>query len=312
MTENIIRIATRSSPLALWQAKYVAKQLQHYHTDLQVELITMKTKGDKILDVPLAKVGGKGLFVKELEEGMIRGDADIAVHSMKDVPVELPEGFHLACICERENPYDAMVSHRYQQLESLPEGAKVGSSSLRRQAQLRAWRPDLQLLSLRGSVNTRLAKLDNNDFDAIILATAGLLRLKMPERITATISDTICLPAIGQGAVGIECRIDDQRVNEMLQPLNHDQSAICVTAERAFNHRLEGGCQVPIAGFAQLHQQEDKTVLHFRGLVGAVDGSILLKDQITGDPKEAEQLGITVAERLLERGADNILKALYE
>ena len=244
---DIIRIATRKSPLALWQAEYIQQRLLELNPGLQVELVKMVTQGDKILDTPLAKVGGKGLFVKELEVGMLNGDADIAVHSMKDVPVEFPAGLHLAVICEREDPRDAFVSNRFTSIEDLPHGATVGTSSLRRQCQLRAWRPDLKISDLRGNVNTRLAKLDEGKYDAIILASAGLIRLGFSDRIRAFLDTDICLPAIGQGAVGVECRVDDERINALLEPLNHERTHTCVMAERAMNHRLEGGCQVPIA-----------------------------------------------------------------
>ena len=263
MTQTL-RIATRKSPLALWQAEYVRDQLLHHHPDLQVELVKMSTQGDKILDTPLAKVGGKGLFVKELETGMLNGDADIAVHSMKDVPVELPEGLHLAVICPREDPRDAFVSNTYATFESLPQGARLGTSSLRRQCQLSALRPDLEVLDLRGNVNTRLQKLADGGYDAIILAAAGLIRLEMADKITEYLDTTVSLPAIGQGAVGIECRVDDERVNNLIAPLNDPDTHIRVLAERAMNHRLQGGCQVPIAGYAEL----SNGVLLMRGLVG--------------------------------------------
>lgn len=302
-----IRIATRKSPLALWQAEYVRDQLLRHHPDLQVELLKMSTQGDKILDTPLAKVGGKGLFVKELETGMLNGDADIAVHSMKDVPVELPEGLHLAVICPREDPRDAFVSNTFKTFESLPQGARLGTSSLRRQCQLSALRPDLKVIDLRGNVNTRLQKLDNGEYDAIILAAAGLIRLEMAERITQFLDPSVSLPAIGQGAVGIECRIDDERINRLIAPLNDPDTYIRLLAERAMNRRLQGGCQVPIAGYAEL----SKGILLMRGLVGQVDGSVILRGEIAGKPEAAEELGVVLAEDLLERGADTILANLY-
>ena len=302
-----LRIATRKSQLALWQAEYVRDQLLHHHPDLQVELIKMSTQGDKILDTPLAKVGGKGLFVKELEAGMLNGEADIAVHSMKDVPVELPEGLHLAVICPREDPRDAFVSNSYPTFASLPEGARLGTSSLRRQCQLSALRPDLQVLDLRGNVNTRLQKLDNGEYDAIILAAAGLKRLEMAQRITEFLDPAVSLPAIGQGAVGIECRVDDERVNALIAPLNDPDTHIRVLAERAMNHRLQGGCQVPIAGYAEL----TKGLLFMRGLVGQTDGSVILRGEIAGKPENAAELGVVLAEDLLSRGADTILANLY-
>jgi hydroxymethylbilane synthase len=308
MSQAPVRIATRKSPLALWQAEFVKAQLQHFHPGLAVELLAMSTKGDKILDAPLAKVGGKGLFVKELETAMLEGRADIAVHSMKDVPMEFPQGLMLSTICQRENPCDALVSNRYQSLEELPRGSRVGTSSLRRQCQLRAQRPDLEILDLRGNVNTRLRKLDEGEYDAIILASAGLIRLGMEERISQVIAVEDSLPAGGQGAVGIEIRSDDQRLQALLAPLHHADSADCVLAERAMNRRLEGGCQVPIACFAVLDEQDQ---LWLRGLVGSPDGDKVLRSEIRGPRSEAEQLGIRVAEDLLTQGAEAILKAVY-
>ena len=306
MTETL-RIATRKSQLALWQAEYVRDVLLQYHPDLNVELVKMTTEGDRILDTPLAKVGGKGLFVKELETGLLNGDADIAVHSMKDVPIELPEGLHLSVICPREDPRDAFISNDYKLFEDLPKGARLGTSSLRRQCQLAAQRPDLNIIDLRGNVNTRLRKLDTGDYDAIILAAAGLKRLGMQDRITQTLSPEISLPAIGQGAVGIECRQDDDWVNELLAPLNDRDTAIRVRAERALNHRLHGGCQVPIAGYAELSHG----VILLRGLVGTVDGTEIIHGEIAGQPEDAEYLGRVLAEDLLSRGADEILENLY-
>ena len=307
MSKTPLRIATRKSPLALWQAEYVRDRLIAAHPGLEVELVRMTTQGDKILDSPLAKVGGKGLFVKELEEGLLNGRADLAVHSMKDVPVELPEGLHLPVICEREDPRDAFVSQHYAALDDLPQGARVGTSSLRRQCQLTTLRPDLEILSLRGNVNTRLAKLDAGDFDAIILAAAGLLRLGFGDRITAYLDTSISLPAIGQGAVGIECRRDDPDVNQVISALNHPPTQVRVSAERAMNHRLEGGCQVPIAGHAVL----EGDALMLRGLVGYPDGSQVVRGEIRGDAAEATTLGVALADDLLARGAGAILKAVY-
>jgi hydroxymethylbilane synthase len=307
MTESAVRIATRKSPLALWQAEHVAAALRTAHEGLQVEIIGMSTQGDKILDTPLAKIGGKGLFVKELEQRMLDGSADIAVHSMKDVPVELPAGLHLAVILEREDPRDAFVSNRFDDLSALPEGAKVGTSSLRRQCQLADRRPDLEIIPLRGNVNTRLRKLDDGDYDAIILASAGLIRLGMGERIRSFITTADSLPAIGQGAIGIECRADDSRINDLLGPLHHGDTADCVAAERAMNQRLEGGCQVPIGGHAVL----EADTLHLRGLVGTVDGSEIVRAEIRGPRGDALALGRSVAEELLAQGAEAILKELY-
>ena len=307
MSEDILRIATRKSPLALWQAHYVSNMLQHHHPELKIELVTMVTQGDKILDTPLAKVGGKGLFVKELEVGMLEGRADIAVHSMKDVPVEFPEGLHLAVICEREDPRDAFVSNNYKSLEELPQGARLGTSSLRRQSQIAALRPDLKIIDLRGNVNTRLKKLDDGEYDAIILAAAGLKRLEFEDRITQFIGTDVCLPAIGQGAVGIECRSDDARVHNLIAPLNDNKTQIRVTAERAMNERLQGGCQVPIAGYAEI----EKGLIMLRGLVGQVDGKKIIRGDIAGPIDSAAELGVVLAEDLLSRGADKILNELY-
>jgi len=304
---NVIRIATRKSALALWQAEYVKAELEKHHPDLEVVLVPMTSRGDKILDVPLAKVGGKGLFVKELEQAMLDGDADIAVHSMKDVPMAFPDGLGLAVICEREDPRDAFVSNRYQSMDQLPSGAVVGTSSLRRQSQILAARPDLEIAFLRGNVNTRLAKLDAGEFDAIILAAAGLKRLGFDDRIASYISPEDILPAGGQGAVGIEYRVDDTSTAALLAPLHHLESASRVLAERAMNKRLEGGCQVPIGCYAEL---EDGTI-RLRGLVADPDGSESIFDEITGDVSDAEALGLTLAERLLAAGADRILAAVY-
>ncbi len=307
MTNRIVKIATRHSPLALWQAEYVRDELMKLHPDLHVELVKMRTQGDKILDVPLAKVGGKGLFVKELEAGMLAGDADIAVHSMKDVPVEFPDGLHLPVVCERGDARDAFVSNNYASLDELPEGAKVGTSSLRRECQLRTDRPDLEVLSLRGNVNTRLAKLDAGDYDAIILAAAGLKRLGFDDRIRRPLSPEESLPAIGQGAVGIETRIDDDEINALIAPLACPDTSIVIQAERALNKRLAGGCQVPIAGYALLEQGQ----IWLRGLVGRPDGTEMLRAEVSGPAAEAEALGIALAEDLLSQGADKILADVY-
>jgi hydroxymethylbilane synthase len=304
---NLLRIATRESPLALWQAEYVKERLLQAHAGLQVELVPMTTRGDQILDSPLSRIGGKGLFIKELEVAMLEGRADIAVHSMKDVPMEFPEGLGLAAICEREDCRDAFVSNLHDAIDDLPQGAVVGSSSLRRQCQLRALRPDLQIRDLRGNVGTRLRKLDEGEYDAIILASAGLIRLGMPERIRQYIPTAQSLPAGGQGAVGIECRLDDEATRALLDCLHHEPTAICVTAERAMNIRLQGGCQVPIAALAEL--TADNT-LEMRGLVGSVDGSMILRSEISGGAHLAEELGTTLAEDLLRQGASAILEAL--
>lgn len=302
-----LRIATRKSPLALWQAEFVRHLLLTNHPELKVELIKITTDGDKILDAPLAKIGGKGLFVKELEVSMLEGKADIAVHSMKDVPVELPEGLHLSVICAREDPRDAYVSNRYSTFNELPHKARVGTSSLRRQCQLLALRPDLKIIPLRGNVNSRLDKLDRGDFDAIILAAAGLIRLNFKDRITEYLDTSVSLPAIGQGAVGIECRRDDEKINALLAPLNDASTHIRVTAERALNTRLAGGCQVPIAGHAEFINNE----LFIRGLVGQPDGGEIIRGEQRGKPENAAALGTALGDDLLSRGADKILQELY-
>lgn len=310
MAKERIRIATRKSQLALWQAEFVAETLKRHHPGLETELVTMTSKGDRILDTPLAKIGGKGLFIKELEEGILRGDADIAVHSMKDVPTEeeLPDELHVPVVCEREDPRDAFVSNHYKSLDDLPVGAHLGTASLRRQCQALELRPDLKVSVLRGNVNTRLGKLDAGDFDAIVLACAGLKRLRFDERITLHMGTDVMLPAVGQGAVGIECRKDDAEVNALIAPLNHGDTAIRVAAERAMNRRMQGGCQVPIAGYAEL----EHGVIVLRGLVGRSDGSEVVRGVISGRPEDAEELGTVLAEDLLSRGADRILKELYE
>lgn len=308
MPQSVIRIATRKSALALWQAEHVRQGLQLHHPGLQVELVTMTTRGDQILDSPLAKVGGKGLFVKELEQALLEGRADIAVHSMKDVPVDLPEGLGLAVILEREDPRDAFVSNQYAALEDLPQGAHVGTSSLRRQCQLYALRPDLVIGDLRGNVNTRLDKLDRGDYDAIILACAGLKRLGFGERIRQELGPEIILPAIGQGAIGIECRSDDKAVIDLIRPLAHAKTQDRLRAERSLNQHLSGGCQVPIAGYAEI----DHGVVVLRGLVGRPDGTQLIQGVISGRPEDGDELGQVLAQDLLGRGADVILSELYQ
>ena len=302
-----IRIATRKSALALWQAEYVKARLEQAHPGLKVSLVPMVSRGDKLLDAPLAKIGGKGLFVKELETALLENEADIAVHSMKDVPMDFPEGLGLYCICEREDPRDAFVSNTYSSLDALPEGSVVGTSSLRRQAQLLARRPDLKIQFLRGNVNTRLAKLDAGEDDAIILAAAGLIRLGFEDRIRSSISAEDSLPAGGQGAVGIECRSADSDVHALLAPLHHRETALRVTAERALNKHLNGGCQVPIACYALLEDDQ----LWLRGLVGQPDGGLLLRAEARAASSDAEALGVRVAEALLAQGADAILQAVY-
>ncbi len=305
---QILRIATRQSPLALWQAYYVRDHLQAHWPDLTVELVPMVTRGDVLLDTPLAKVGGKGLFVKELELALLDGRADIAVHSMKDVPVAFPEGLGLVTICEREDPRDAFVSPKYARLEDLPEGSVVGTSSLRRQCQLREIRPDLIVRDLRGNVGTRLAKLDNGDYDAIILAAAGLKRLELEERIRYALPPEQSLPAVGQGAVGIECRLDDAKTQALLAPLNDSDTATRVIAERAMNTRLEGGCQVPIGSYSELNGDE----IWLRALVGKPDGTLIIRGERRGPRAQAAELGVSLAEELLERGAREILDDVYQ
>ncbi|PKM29313.1 MAG: hydroxymethylbilane synthase [Gammaproteobacteria bacterium HGW-Gammaproteobacteria-11] len=303
-----LRIATRKSALALWQAEYVKARLEQLHPGLTVSLVPMVSRGDQLLDSPLAKIGGKGLFVKELEAALLDDQADLAVHSMKDVPMAFPEGLGLYVICEREDPRDAFVSNQHDSLDSLPVGSVVGTSSLRRQAQVMARRPDLQVRFLRGNVNTRLAKLDAGEYDAIILAAAGLMRLGFHDRIRYAMPPEESLPAGGQGAVGIECRSDDLELQALLAPLNDHDSALRVRAERALNTRLNGGCQVPIACYAERANGQ----LFLRGMVGQPDGSLLLRAESSGDETQPEALGIRVAEDLLAQGAQQILDALYE
>lgn len=302
-----LKIATRQSPLALWQAEHIRARLEALHAGLTVELVTFVTQGDKILDTPLAKIGGKGLFVKELEAALLDGRADLAVHSMKDVPMALPEGLTLAVICEREDPLDAFVSNTYASFDDLPEGAKVGTSSLRRKCQILKARPDLEIIDLRGNVGTRLSKLDAGNYDAIILASAGLKRLELADRIRHTLDPLVSLPAVGQGALGLECREADQAVLDLILPLLHDESNVCVRAERAFNAYLEGGCQVPIAGYATLKNGQ----IHIEGRVGSVDGETLLQVNLNGQPEDAEKLGVQLAQELLALGAGELLKALH-
>ncbi|WP_444943341.1 hydroxymethylbilane synthase [Microbulbifer sp. ZKSA006] len=305
MSIDRIRIATRQSALALWQANYVKDRLQQAHPELHIELLPLTSRGDQVLDIPLTKVGGKGLFVKELEVAMLEGRADIAVHSMKDVPMEFPEGLHLPIICEREDPRDAFVSNLYDSLDDLPQGAVVGTSSLRRQCQLLARRPDLKITFLRGNVNTRLAKLDAGDYDAIILAAAGLLRLEMPERIRSFLATTTLLPAGGQGAVGIETRRDSE-LEALIRPLHCDETAARLSAERALVKRLNGGCQVPIGCYAEL----EGDTLWLRGLVGSPDGETMIRAESRGPAAEGERLGTELAEQLLADGADKILATI--
>ena len=308
MFQRPIRIATRKSPLALWQANHVADLIRQNYPDTTTELVKMSTQGDKILDSPLAKIGGKGLFVKELEQGLLGGSVDIAVHSMKDIPVEFPQGLGLIAILERHDPRDAFVSNRFSSLDELPSNAKIGTSSLRRQCQIKEMFPNAEILSLRGNVNTRLKKLDAGNYDAIILATAGLERLGFASRIQQRLPIDVSLPAIGQGAIGIESRRDDDEINGIMARLNDTTTAICIGAERAMNQRLQGGCQVPIAGFAEIDSQG---VLSLKGLVGSPDGRNIIRATVSGPTDDAETLGQEMAKDLLSRGADQILKELY-
>ena len=304
-----LRIATRNSPLALWQANFVKQKLQQAHPELEVEIMGMTTQGDQLLDRSLSTVGGKGLFLKELEVSLLNNETDIAVHSMKDVPVSLPQGLEISVFCERADARDAFVSNDYENLSELPAGAQVGTSSLRRIAQLKSAFPLLQFVELRGNVNTRLAKLDDGEYDAIILAAAGLIRLDFADRIKQYITPEICLPAVGQGIVGIECRIDDTRTKGLLEPLHNSESALFLAAERAMNEVLQGGCQVPVAGYAEVENDH----LRMRGMVGRVDGSGALSSNMVSadlDKSNARKLGENVAEDLLKQGAGDILSDL--
>ncbi len=298
-----IRIATRESALALWQAEHVKSLLENAYPGLIVEIIGMTTRGDQILDMPLSKIGGKGLFIKELETALLENTADIAVHSMKDVPMDMPNEFSIAAICERADPRDAFVSNRYQNLASLPEGARLGTSSVRRKCQLVSLRPDLDYADLRGNVGTRLSKLDDSQYDAIILAVAGLQRLGLDNRITDKMSVHQSIPAAGQGAVGIECRSGDQQTIELIAALNHQPTAIRVTAERAMARALNANCEAPVAAFAQLDGEQ----LELMALVGSLDGSQIMRETLSARADQAEQLGIDLAQALIARGALKLL-----
>lgn len=306
-------IGTRGSKLALWQAEWVKSELQRMNPGLGVELNKIKTTGDKILDVPLAQVGGKGLFVKEIEEALLSGEADLAVHSMKDVPTEFPEGLHLAVICRREDPRDALLSamrgteFRIPNFKALPEGASVGTSSLRRSCQLLNIRPDLKIMQLRGNLDTRIRKLDEGQFDSIILAAAGVKRLGWSGRIAEILPPETSLPAIGQGAIGIECRTADKYIHDLISPLNHEETSLCVKAERACLQKLEGGCQVPIAAHAVMSGER----IIIDGLVGSVSGDRIIRAHAEGPAESAETLGTALAEDLLSKGADRILAEVY-
>ena len=324
---STLNIATRQSPLALWQAEHIRDRLLALYPNLTINLLKIVTKGDKILDTPLAKIGGKGLFVKELEQAMYDKEADIAVHSLKDVPMQLPEGLMLGAYCKRAAPTDAFVSNTYNSIDELPQGAIVGTSSLRRQCQIKTYRPDLKIKTLRGNVGTRLGKLDAGEYDAIILATSGLQRIELDARIRGELDIDMCLPAVGQGALAIECREGDAEILALLAPLNDDQARIRLIAERALNRHLDGGCQVPIAAYAVLHADNTSDYTHddngntlwLRGRVGQADGSALLKAEkrvmLSGTQAEQEvqanQLGIEVATMLLADGAGDILAAIY-
>ncbi len=299
-----LKIATRKSPLALWQAEHVKSRLKQLHPNLEVELVKMMTTGDQILNSPLSKIGGKGLFIKELEIGMLEGKADIAVHSMKDMPYKIPAGFALGAVLKRENPFDAFVSNHFNNLEDLPLNSKVGTCSMRRIVQLKSIRPDLEILDLRGNVNTRLKKLDDGEYDAIILACAGLIRLNFADRIKQQISAEQSLPAVGQGAVGIEIRENDQAILELITPLIDEQTTHRISAERAMNARLEGGCSVPIAGFSTL----DGDIITLTGLVGNVESGVILKHKVVGNVDNTEELGKQLADKLIAMGARDILK----
>lgn len=306
---KILRIGTRASMLAVTQSTWVKKQIEQQYPDTTVELVKILTKGDKILDVPLAKVGGKGLFVKEIEDALLDERVDLAVHSMKDVPAELPEGLRVAIVPKREIPQDAFVAVNYKNIEALHQGAVIGTSSLRRKAQLSFLRPDLEIRDLRGNLDTRLRKLDDGEYDAIILAGAGLNRLGMQRRITALFTPEQMLPAIGQGSLGIELRITDSELLEGMQFLHDRETATAVAAERAFLLRLEGGCQVPIGGFATIDNETETVTL--TGLIASLDGKTILKEQLSGMTADAEKIGVSLAETLLGRGGKAILDEVY-
>jgi len=301
-------IASRESALAMWQAEYIRDSLRALYPQTEVSILGMTTQGDQILDVTLSKIGGKGLFVKELETALEDGRADLAVHSLKDVPMNMPEGFTLAAIGKREDPHDAFVSNQYENLAALPAGSVVGTSSLRRESQLRARFPHLQIEPLRGNVQTRLRKLDEGQYAAIILAAAGLKRLGLGARIRNIISSEDSLPAVGQGALGIECRADRADVIALLQPLHHPDTAACVLAERAMSRALAGSCQVPLGGFAEVQNG----TLRMRGFVASPDGQQMVRAESTGDAANPEALGNRIADALIAQGADEILAALHD
>ncbi len=303
MSVNKIRIATRNSPLALWQAEHVKSLLLQHHEGLEVELVSMTTEGDRILDTPLSLVGGKGLFIKELEQALYDQKADIAVHSMKDVTIDMPEGLHLPVILQRENPHDVFISNTIENIGALADGAIVGTSSLRRKCQLKAWRSDLNIKDLRGNVGTRLKKLDDGEYDGIILAAAGVIRLGLKDRIREVIATEIILPAIGQGAIGIQLRTDDHDVLEKISVLNDETTQQRVETERVVSRRLFGGCQLPLAAFAEINNQS----IFVRAMVGRENGKEIIQDSVTGPLSERQALGLQLAESLLQQGADKIL-----
>ncbi len=302
-----LRIGTRGSKLALTQSEWVKGKIEAQHPDVKVELVRVRTTGDKILDAPLSKIGGKGLFVKEIEEALVNERIDLAVHSMKDVPAALPEGLILTTFPEREDPRDAFVSTKYDRLEQLPQGARVGTGSLRRSAQLLHIRPDLELVPVRGNVDTRLRKLEGGEYEAIILAASGLRRLGLKDRISQALGVEQIIPAIGQGALGLEVRRDDEETIGRIAFLNHRETQITVKAERAFLTELGGGCQVPLAAFCRTENGQ----LCLEGMVAELDGSKVLRDQMRGEESEAEEMGIALARRLLAAGADEILERIY-
>ena len=301
-----LTIGTRGSKLALWQAQWVKDQLESRHGDLSVKLMIIKTKGDKILDVPLAKVGGKGLFVKEIEDAMLKKDIDLAVHSMKDMPADLPQGLCIAAVPERESPFDVLIARHGKKLADLPQGAKLGTSSLRRGAQILHARPDIEIVSLRGNVDTRLKKLETENLDAIILAAAGVKRMNHADYITEYLDENIMLPAVGQGALCLEAREHDPDILPLVTALNHTDTYTVVMGERAFLNRLEGGCQVPMAALGKI----ESGCFHITGLVASLDGKSIIKDEMTGDPAESEHIGTALADNLLKKGADRILDEL--
>lgn len=301
-----IRVGSRDSVLAMWQTQFVIEQLQQVTDAYEFEIVSLKTKGDKILDVSLAKIGDKGLFTKELEVGLLQGEIDFAVHSMKDMPTVLPEGLQISSLLKRHNPADVLISEKYQSFAELPQGAKVGTSSLRRKAQLLHARPDLDIHDLRGNLQTRMRKMQEENFDGIILAAAGVERLNWHDKITEELSYDICLPAVSQGVIGVETRVDDSEIIALVQLVHDVQTASCVTAERALLKSLEGGCQIPIGAYAQL--KDDMVVL--QGLVGSLDGKTIIRDEISGPAAQSEQLGQQLAQRLSEQGGQAILEEI--